>query len=143
MTLSLIGTRSVITVSVDHPVRKIARMMRDMSLGSVVVLRDGRAVGIVTDRDLAVRVLAGEKPADGLRAEDVMSSPLTCIADTDEPMQAAMRMREAQVRRLPILDLEGNLAGILCLDDLLHHLSHTQHEMCEAISAFPVTHQGG
>jgi len=143
MTLSLIGTRSVITVSVDDPVRKIARMMRDMCLGSVVVLRDGRAVGIVTDRDLVLRVLAGERATDELRAEDVMSAPLTCVVDTDEPMRAAMRMREAQVRRLPILDVEGRLAGILCLDDLMHHLSETQHEMCEAIAAFPVAHHGG
>lgn len=143
MSLSTIGTRSVITVDVETTVPEIVRMMKDMSLGSVVVLRENKPVGIVTDRDLVVRVMSGEqKPAD-LKAETVMSAPLTCIADTDDPLRAASMMRESQVRRLPIVGRQGNLVGIICLDDLMHHLSRTQNEMCDAIAAFPVPHHGG
>lgn len=143
MSLCTIGTRSVITVQVDTPVLEIARMMRDRSLGSVVVLREDKPVGIVTDRDLACRVLAEGKSPEEHKAEDIMSAPLTCVADTDPPLRAATLMREGTVRRLPILGRQGNLVGIICLDDLMSHLSRTQNEMCEAIASFPVPHHGG
>lgn len=143
MSLSTIGTRSVITVDVAMPVATIAGLMREKSLGSVVVLRDGKPVGIVTDRDLVIRVLAQGLRASDLKAEQVMSAPLSCVLDTDEPLRAASLMREAQVRRLPVLGRQGNLVGIICLDDLMHHLSRTQHEMCEAIASFPVPSHGG
>ena len=143
MSLSTIGTRSVITIEASKSVMDVAQLMKDMSLGSVVVLRDGKPIGIITDRDLVTRVLcAGKRPED-LQAEAIMSSPLTCVGDTDEPIKAATLMREAQVRRLPILSRQGNLVGIICLDDLIHHLSRTQNEMCEAIASFPVPHHGG
>ena len=143
MSLCTIGTRSVITVEVDAPASKIARMMRDMTLGSVVVMRDSKPVGIVTDRDLMVRVLAAERPADRVLAAEIMSAPLTWVSEGDDPLQAASLMRESSVRRLPILGHQGNLVGIICLDDLMHHLGRTQNEMCEAISSFPVPHHGG
>ncbi len=143
MSLTTIGTRSVITVGPSTPVPDIARMMKEKSLGSVVVVRDGRPVGIVTDRDLVVRVLATDRATASLSAESVMSAPLTCVSDTEEPLRAATLMREAQIRRLPIVGPEGSLVGIVCLDDLMHHLSRTQHEMCEAIALFPIAHHGG
>ena len=143
MSLTTIGTRSVIAVEADTPVTEIARKMKTMSLGSVVVLRGDRPVGIVTDRDLTVRVLATDNRPDELAASEVMSAPLTCVGEHDEPLRAAMLMREAQVRRLPILNAKGALVGIISLDDLMHHLSRTQHEMCEAIASFPVSHHGG
>ncbi len=143
MSLCTIGTRSVITVTVDTAVPEIARMMRDRSLGSVVVLRGDKPVGIVTDRDLAVRVLAEGATGQEMTAEQVMSAPLTAVLDTDPPLRAATLMRESTVRRLPVLGAQGNLVGIICLDDLMVHLSRTQGEMCEAIASFPVPHHGG
>ncbi len=143
MSLTTIGTRSVIAVDAATAVTEVARKMKTMSLGSVVVLRDDRPIGIVTDRDLTVRVLATDNRPDELHAADVMSAPLTCVHEHDEPLKAAMLMREAQVRRLPILGGDGQLVGIISLDDLMHHLSRTQHEMCEAIASFPVSHHGG
>ena len=143
MSLTTIGTRSVIAVDAATGVLDVARKMKTMSLGSVVVLRDDRPVGIVTDRDLTVRVLATDNRPDEMKAEEVMSAPLTCVGEHDEPLKAAMLMRESQVRRLPIVDQTGSLIGIISLDDLMHHLSRTQHEMCEAIASFPVAHHGG
>ena len=110
MSLTTIGTRSAITVDVETTVADIAAKMKTMSLGSVVVLREGLPVGIVTDRDLTVRVLATDNRPDELKAADVMSAPLASVGEHDEPLKAAMLMREAQVRRLPILDTDGRVA---------------------------------
>jgi CBS domain-containing protein len=143
MRLSTIGTRGVVTVAPTVPVSEIACMMNDRVLGSVVVVQDDKPIGIITDRDLVVRVLCQGTDARSVMAEAVMSSPLTTITDDAESLQAATLMREAQVRRLPIVDELGRLKGIVTLDDLFFHMSRTQSEMAQTIAAFPVPHYGG
>jgi CBS domain-containing protein len=143
MALSTIGTRRVVTVDPSTPVSQVACMMNDRVLGSIVVAKGDKPVGIITDRDLVIRVLCKGANPNELKAEHVMSSPVTSIADDSEALAAASAMREAQVRRLPIVDREGRLAGIITLDDLIFHMSRTQSEMAEAIASFPTPHYGG
>jgi CBS domain-containing protein len=143
MHLSTIGTRSVATAGPDATVTDIARTMHDRSVGSVLIVRGNAPVGIVTDRDLVIRVVLRKGDPDRLKASDVMSSPLTTIAEDDDPLTAATRMRERQVRRLPVVRADGSLVGIICLDDLIHHLSRAHHELSEAIAGFPVPYTAG
>ena len=65
-------------------------------------------------------------PAAGLRAQDVMPRPVVTVAAEATPEEAIALLREARVRRLPIVDGAGSLAGIVCLDDLVHHLGGSQ-----------------
>ena len=143
MSLCTIGTRSVVTVEPATPVVRVAGIMEDRSVGSVVVVDGDRPVGIITDRDLVTRVLAPGKDPAALTARDVMTAPLKTVSEADEALKAATLMREAHVRRLPVLSGEGRLVGIIALDDLTYHLSRCYHEMAEAIAQFPVPHAGG
>jgi CBS domain-containing protein len=96
-----------------------ARMMREANVGSVVVTRDGRPLGVVTDRDLAVRVVAEGQDPERLEVGEIMSGePIFLAGERDIP-QLIAAMRDLGVRRIPIVDDEGLLCGIVSLDDLL------------------------
>ena len=122
----------VVTASPDAPVRDVARSMLDRSVGSVVIVADDEPVGIVTDRDLAVRLLVEEGPAnvfDGnvdpadLTAADVMTSAPLVVAVGDELPRVLHHMNEAGARRVPVVDDDGAVAGIVTLDDVVIHLA--------------------
>ncbi len=111
-------TESVVTASSSAAVREVAELMRERHVGSVVLVDEGgNAAGIVTDRDLAVSVLAdGRDPGD--RAGDHASAPVvTGTVDMDVSAAAELMVAHA-IRRLPVLDGE-RLTGIVTLDDLV------------------------
>jgi CBS domain-containing protein len=111
-------TESVVTASSSAAVREVAELMRERHVGSVVLVDEaGNAEGIVTDRDLAVSVLAdGRDPGD--RACDHASAPVvTGTADMDVSAAAELMVAHA-IRRLPVLDGQ-RLTGIVTLDDLV------------------------
>ncbi|HJV68651.1 CBS domain-containing protein [Ideonella sp.] len=126
-----IGTwceRSVVTCGRDAPVLTLARLMRDQHVGDVVVVDEvlgGRPqpVGIVTDRDLVVRVLAMGVAGEALRAGDLLVHPLVTAHEDEDLGQAVWRMRTGGVRRLPVVDSEGGLVGVLTADDVTRHLA--------------------
>lgn len=109
-------TESVVTATPDTSVREVAEIMRERNVGSVVLVEDGQPVGFVTDRDLAVSVLAdGRDPSD--RACDHASAPVVTAAPDLDITGAAELMVEHGIRRLPVLE-GGELIGIVTLDDL-------------------------
>jgi CBS domain-containing protein len=110
-------TELVVTAEPERTVREVAAIMRERNVGSVVLVRDGRPVGIVTDRDLALSVLAdGGDPAGAVA--DHASSPLIHAAPDMEVDEAAGLMVRHGIRRLVVLAGE-RLAGIVTLDDLV------------------------
>ena len=109
-------TESVVTATPDTSVREVAETMRERNVGSVVLVEDGRPVGFVTDRDLAVSVLAdGRDPSD--RACEHASATVVTAAPDLDITGAAELMVEHGIRRLPVLE-GGELIGIVTLDDL-------------------------
>lgn len=111
-------TASVVTADPTTPVREVAALMRERNVGSVVLVRDGEPVGIVTDRDLAVSVLA-----DGRSGEDHAGDHASAPVVTGEPgmdvAAACELLVQHGIRRLPIVDADGRrLMGIVTLDDL-------------------------
>ena len=143
MNLCTIGTRSVVTIEPEAPVAAVACKMNDRSVGSVVVLEDGKPIGIITDRDLVVRVLCKGRDPGSTKAKDVMTQNLATIGEQSDALTSLGRMREAHVRRLPIVGEDGSLIGIVALDDLAYHLARCHQELAEAIAAFPIPHEGG
>jgi CBS domain-containing protein len=109
--------RQVQVIGRSAPVRDAARRMRGAGVGSLVVMQDGRAVGIVTDRDLLTRVVA--RDLDGARTSvgDVMSSPLVFVSPRDSLDRVIAVMVERGIRRVPVL-CGGRPTGIVALDDL-------------------------
>ncbi|MCC6672439.1 MAG: CBS domain-containing protein [Planctomycetes bacterium] len=111
--------RSVSRVTRDATVERIARILRDDHVGSVVVVDDDHPVGIVTDRDIAVRVLAEGRDPRRTRVGEILSRPLRTVA-MDAPFQeAAAAMARHGVRRIVVVTKEGRLYGVLSIDDLL------------------------
>jgi len=123
----------------DDLVVDVARLMRTQDIGSIPVVADHesqRLVGMLTDRDLAVRVIAEGRDPRETCVRDVMSmQPVTCQS-TDVYQQALQAMGEHQVRRIPVVDAQGRLAGIIAQADVATRLAQpsTTGAVVEAIS---------
>lgn len=122
----------LVTASPDTPVRELAESMRRQGVGSVVIEREEEPVGIVTDRDLAVEIIAEGKDTTETTARDVMGrDPIT--ADADEGIfEVCQLMRERSIRRLPVVD-DGKLVGIITLDDLMVLLDDEMGDLSDVI----------
>ena len=117
MQIREVMTESVVTAAPDCPVGTVAEMMRERNVGSVVLVDDGGApVGFITDRDVAISVVADGRDA-GDPAEAHASSPVVTGRPDMDVNEAAALMVSKGVRRLPVLDGE-RMVGILTLDDL-------------------------
>lgn len=112
-------TPTVYTVPPDAVVREAAELMRVRGVGDVVVVEGLKPVGILTDRDIVLRVTArGLDPAQ-VPVREVMSAPLITVTRETEVREGIALMGRHGIRRLPIVDKEGRLASILTLDDIL------------------------
>jgi CBS domain-containing protein len=141
-------TESVVTAAPATAVQEVAELMRERNVGSVVLVEDGEPVGFITDRDLAVSVLADARdPHD--HAGDHASAPVITGTPDMAVEEAAELMVRHSVRRLPILD-GGRLTGIVTLDDLAvrtgdlelaHHM--TTQITRAALPDFYFHHRGG
>lgn len=123
MPIAEICSRGVVVAGPNDSLRTIAELMRQHHVGSVVVTRDADGVvypvGIITDRDIVLALVAKDVSPDAVRAGDVMSEPLETADEGDEVWQVLERMRTRGVRRLPVVGLRGELVGIVSADDLL------------------------
>jgi CBS domain-containing protein len=120
MQVKEIMTRELDLVHADATVQAVARKMRDDDVGALPVAENDSLIGIVTDRDIVLRAVA-EGDIDGATARTVMSSKLVyCYADqsVEEVLQ---NMGENQVRRLPVVDRDKCLVGMVSLADLAMH----------------------
>lgn len=102
------------------PVKEIAEAMARDDIGAVLIGKDDRLVGMVTDRDLALRVVAKGLDAAKTRAEDVMTPGILHCRSDDDLAEAIKMMNRKQVRRLPVLDADKRLVGMLSLGDVAH-----------------------
>ena len=119
-------TRSPVTVGREDSVAEAALHMKEADVGSVVVLSEaGDVVGIVTDRDVAVRLVAEELPADTTPVDMIMTIMPLCIDRRMDVELALKKMEVHGVRRIPVLDEGNELLGVVSLDDILIHLGKT------------------
>ncbi|MFL5960016.1 MAG: CBS domain-containing protein [Gaiellaceae bacterium] len=110
------------TLTPDSTVEEAARMMRDDDVGSIPLVEGSKCVGTVTDRDIAVRVVAESRPLDTALSEIAAKQLIT--VDPHQPVEEAMRlMAEHQVRRLPVCEEDGRLVGIVAQADVARFAS--------------------
>ena len=133
-TIADIMTRSIATVQRDETLQAAARRMQEMDVGSLPVV-DGRAIaGIVTDRDIAVRGVAqGMIPQEAVVA-DVMTEEVRFCRDDDSVEKVLEEMGDLQVRRLPVLDANNEIVGIVALADMATRQSADTDETLREIS---------
>jgi CBS domain-containing protein len=110
-------TRDVRLLSPDQTIREAASLMADVDVGSLPVQENDRLVGMITDRDIVIRAVAQGKSAD-TKVSEVMSKEMLYCFDTDEIDDVARNMGKAQVRRLPVVNSDKRLVGIVSLGDL-------------------------
>jgi CBS domain-containing protein len=134
-----IMTRDVTVAARDTTLEEVARMMREEDTGVIPVVEpgettsdsvtevqrvpartasNGRLVGLITDRDIVVRAIAEGRDCRQTRAEEVMTQELFTVRPNDRVIEAIRRMGDKQVRRLPVVDREGNLRGIISMADI-------------------------
>ena len=117
MKISEVMTRDVKTVRPDQPVQEAAKFMLSEDAGSMPVSDGDRLIGMITDRDIAVRGVAkGYGPDTPVR--ELMTDEIICAREDDDVEEVATRMSQAQVRRLPVIDSNEKLCGIVSLGDL-------------------------
>jgi len=139
MTVGEICVRDVVVAPKTEMIVDAAKRMRTSHVGDVVVIenRNGRHVpiGIVTDRDIVISVVAGDPDhINYLLISDVMTPDLVIAHEEDSIESALKKMEEHGVRRLPIVDADGALAGILSLDDVLQYLTAQQGELVALVA---------
>jgi len=111
-------TRGVRTVSPGDTLRKAAQTMDEMNVGMLPVCDGERLVGVVTDRDIAVRGVAKKLPPTSTHLDAIMSGEVRWCFDDTSVEEALRTMGELQIRRLPVVDREHRLVGILSLGDV-------------------------
>ena len=138
MKISEVMTRDVQTVRPDQPVQEAASFMLSADAGSIPVSDGGRLVGMITDRDIAVRGVAkGYGPDTPVR--ELMTDEIICVREDDDVDDVASKMSQAQVRRLPVIDEREQLCGIVSLGDL----SRQADEDCASEALQGVSEPGG
>ncbi len=117
MKISECMSRDVRTISPERSIREAAQVMATMDIGALPVGADDRLIGMITDRDIAVRAVAEGLDAD-TRISDVMTADIRYCFEDEDVKHIAENMGDNQVRRLPVLDRSKRLVGIVALGDL-------------------------
>jgi CBS domain-containing protein len=111
--------RSLVTAGPGVSVREAARIMAREGVGTVIVIDRDEPVGILTDRDIALRVLVEQLDAEAVPIKDLMRKPVVTVRE-DTTLSAVVRaLRAHAVRRLPVVDRRGKLIGVIASDDLV------------------------
>ena len=136
---SEVMTREPVCCEPEDSVAQVAMLMKNEDVGSIPVVesREGRRlVGIVTDRDLVVNVLAGGEAVDRATVRQAMTANPECCRENDDVKKAVDLMADRQVRRMPIVDEAGRLSGIIAQADVATRVKRdaTTGELVEAIS---------
>ena len=143
MKVSEMMTRDVATVRPDQTAREAADFMLREDAGSMPVTESGRLIGIITDRDIAVRGVAKGHGPD-TPVSELMSGEVICARVDDNVDEVATKMGQAQVRRLPVVDNDGRLCGIVSLGDLAREADdRTSEQALEGVSALGDKHRQG
>lgn len=125
-------------VSPDTPVSEAARLMKTEDVGSLPVLEGERLTGVLTDRDIVVRAVAEEKDPRGMPVREVASGDLVTIGPDEDLSDALKLMATYQVRRLPVVDEEDRLVGVVAQADVAMEAKEKDvGQMLEGISQAP------
>ena len=133
--LGKICTKPVVTASAQMTVDQAARAMRSRNVGALVVVNAGRPIGMLTDRDVVVEVVAKGMDPDTVRVGDVMRKRPITIREDLGLFDAARVFAKTGVRRLPVVTKSGVLVGIIAVDDLIMLLGNEMGHVAGALSA--------
>jgi CBS domain-containing protein len=121
MLVSSIMSRKPVTVQRDHTVRHVARLMREREIGAVVIVDErGRPDGICTDRDLAIRAMAGPHADPGaLPVDRIMTRPVVTAEEDTLVFDLLRTLAERRIRRAPVVNERKEIVGMVSMDDII------------------------
>lgn len=123
-TVADVMTRGVRTMSPDDSLVKAAQAMEELNVGAIPVCDGDRLCGMVTDRDIVVRAVAQELDLKSCKLSDVMSGHVRTVREQDDIDEVLQEMSGAQVRRMPVVDNQDRLVGIVSLGDIAAKQPH-------------------
>lgn len=118
MKVATVMTKNPVVAAASTYLSEVARKMLDNDVGEIPVVHDGRPIGVVTDRDIVVRLVAHGQDPKQVRAQDCMTSPALTIEQNADLKECAELMARERIRRVPVVDAGGSLCGIVALADL-------------------------
>lgn len=121
MSIEQIMTRDPACCTPDTPIREIANLMLERDCGEIPVvdnLQDGKLIGVVTDRDITCRAVAAGRDAETTTASDIMTSDPVTLRPNADLNEAAEKLEQNQIRRLPVVDAQGRICGIVSQADI-------------------------
>jgi CBS domain-containing protein len=130
--------RGVVWISPDTPVMEVAQKMQQEDIGAMPVGENDRLIGMVTDRDIVCRGVAKGQDLSKMTARDVMTEGISWCKDDSDIEEALELMEKKQIRRLPVLDANKRMVGILSLGDISH--AATRELTCEMVKAVSAHH---
>ena len=135
MKIQDVMTQDVEIAGPDDTLTTVAKMMADLDVGVLPVGENDRLVGMITDRDIAIRGVAKGDSVGGMKVRDVMTKDVKYCFDDEDTHTVAEKMAGWQVRRLPVLNTDKRLVGIVSLGDLaIGDRSEAPHKALKGVS---------
>lgn len=129
--------RDVVVINCNESVKNAAELMRHYHVGDLVLLEEQKnkksPVGIVTDRDLVIEVMAAGIAPESLLIKDIITEPFSSVFENDNLLDALELMHSKKIRRLPVINNDKALVGIITLDDLIEILAENMAKVVDVI----------
>ena len=133
MSLGNLCRREVVVVNQGTPIKEAVKFMEEKNIGSVIVVGGGRPVGIVTDRDILLRVMNRGLDPEKTSVDEVMTRDIVALREDMGLFEALEQVKGKGIRRFPIVDAKGQLKGIMTLDDILYLLGKEMSDVSSII----------
>jgi CBS domain-containing protein len=127
--------KNLVTVRHDSSIAEVAKLMKDKDVGCVLIVQDNRPRGLITDRDIVIRCLADYSDISKFTTKDFMTDKLETVLETDGLHDCIKKMRQAKVRRIPVVDKQGMPVGIISFGDIVGILGRELYDVTQATTA--------
>jgi CBS domain-containing protein len=124
------------SVDAEEPVLAAIQIMADRHVGALPVMRDGKLVGVISERDYARKVILLGRSSAETEVWQIMSSPVVTVAPEDEVRHCMQLMTERRIRHLPVVDKNGSMVGMISIGDLVRAVIEEQQETIEHLERF-------
>ena len=133
MAISQYMETKVVTCPPDTTLTQSAKLMKSNNVGTIVVHRNGKPEGMLTDRDLAVKALANGKDCDTTLVTEIMSKPVATAKMNEGVYEVINKMKKSKVRRMPVVNPQGKIVGIISFGDIVGLLSDEFSSLSQAV----------
>jgi CBS domain-containing protein len=133
MAISQYMETKVITCPPETTISESAKLMKSNNVGTIVVQKNGKPEGILTDRDLAIRALASGKNCETTQVREIMTRPVVTAKAQEGVYEVISKMKKGKVRRMPVVNSSGKIVGIISFGDIVGLLSDEFSHLSQAV----------